>query len=815
MLSSTTRSVLVPDTENDLLYTGSRPVLVMRQSSGEYLVPGGLDLGAEVLYATVRRDDVVFVTMTSVVLINRGYPIVNTSSSVSTPQLSSASRRRIFSTTTTTSSNVMTTVVHGDVILRFYDNATMTRTDMKTTATRSFEALAPHLWSHLYGVVNVTFNRTTGTSLMLAYGTSSLSSSITMMRFVSFSLNASSYIVDDVQEVTPNFAACLTDPGMRCTSVTLCRAATDGVRVVCAVSREDAVGLVSFSALDANTLPTVSSMFVSTKLPVLVSALTLDRTLGIGVVAFATGEQPSVVYKFDIATLLPSGKISFSLVGLEREIVSTLSVDAASREATATIALAHRFRVLTLNLFGIERVHPSVADSRGGTVLTVYGDGFQPSLLSTPICMFGVASSASAVPATYVDDRTLLCTAPAEESDSSACDAVPINIQYGSRTTANKRVAIQRPVSPLLESLVTREGATFGGTVSATDITVSGFGFIDSASASSVSVLRCSVECAAMGCTNFTMPATYVNSSAVLCHQPAGMNVTLPPAYLRISLDGTAYSSARITYAIAGAPAGLRVRSPNTTVVLLSDVAVPLPRVFVDVVDTHGNRVGYLDASQRRVLQMSVQSSVALRGATPSRSDRKMSWVSLAQTVNTTMSGVCTFGRAAFERPVEADVVVVIRDLHGSLGAATFAVRVVVGTPASIRLHPDIETSVLVHGAWQYASTESAALSPRPRLIVVDGAGNQLRDVVTHSMPPSMFAEYEIAVKVPSNNTYATEWRAVSAPVAVDATYSFSFRTLGVFGSRYPIRFFFPTAPSIRPLLVGPLGVAPCAGSSE
>ena len=83
---------------------------------------------------------------------------------------------------------------------------------------------------------------------------------------------------------------------------------------------------------------------------------------------------------------IPRGIYKFSTVGLDRDRVSTISVGTQAQVATSN-ELAQQFIIVQINLYGIEKIDPIIADSRGGTEITVTGEGF--STFDDAFCMFG------------------------------------------------------------------------------------------------------------------------------------------------------------------------------------------------------------------------------------------------------------------------------------------------------------------------------------------------------------------------------------------------------------------------------------------
>ena len=70
------------------------------------------------------------------------------------------------------------------------------------------------------------------------------------------------------------------------------------------------------------------------------------------------------------------GSVRFQKVVDTYEIVTGLTRSDSARMLFATVPLQLQLNVVPLNLYAVTKVFPHIADTKGGTVITVEGEGF-------------------------------------------------------------------------------------------------------------------------------------------------------------------------------------------------------------------------------------------------------------------------------------------------------------------------------------------------------------------------------------------------------------------------------------------------------
>ena len=113
-----------------------------------------------------------------------------------------------------------------------------------------------------------------------------------------------------------------------------------------------------------------------------VTAVAYDETTGLIYIALNIANDPSIVVKFyavngvTIFTPRMRGSMSTSSVGFSVERINSFFVLDSIRQLWALTASAAGAYVTPLALFSVASIYPSVADSLGGTPVTLTGEGF-------------------------------------------------------------------------------------------------------------------------------------------------------------------------------------------------------------------------------------------------------------------------------------------------------------------------------------------------------------------------------------------------------------------------------------------------------
>ena len=520
-----------------------------------------------------------------------------------------------------------------------------------------------------------------------------------------------------------------------------------------------------------------------------ITAMIIDSLSEVVFVAYNELDGPSTVIKIYRRTLALTGVFAMNKVGTDPEVIRGFRIRAETRELVARVQLTFAVKLVTFNLFGVRQVLPSIIDARGGATVTVAGEGFYPFL--APLCSFGDGANET-VPATIVDNATILCVAPVTATKGS-CATVNFNVGFGqNRTTTTSNAPLTRPASVTLLTLDNGVGGAYGSERNTTTITITGIGFVASPQAT------CQVV-DALGRMAFRAAVTYVNSTRVLCVQPKGIPSTVPPAYLYHTHDGQVFSPSRLEYAIVGEAAG--IASPTTAVTVKASAVTPVPAVEIHVVDLNGNSLYELDnppyGNGPHVSQCDLQSDEA---------NRATDVTNATALVRSTQKGVATFESIALSRPKVGIVTLVFTMVIGSSVAETFVqVIVEVGTPSQVAFFQPV-----IFDQWRFGVTGVLPLFPSPEMVIADAAGNAVRSPID-DLPPQMSVQWFNEVldselqsdslgKAAANASSSGGGSSasgktitlsdVSTAIGGDGVYRFpDINTRGMFGGQYALKF--------------------------
>eukprot|EP01065_Artemidia_motanka_P051804 TRINITY_DN9192_c0_g1_i2.p1 TRINITY_DN9192_c0_g1~~TRINITY_DN9192_c0_g1_i2.p1 ORF type:complete len:2619 (+),score=657.97 TRINITY_DN9192_c0_g1_i2:875-7858(+) len=392
---------------------------------------------------------------------------------------------------------------------------------------------------------------------------------------------------------------------------------------------------------------------------VTVTELTLDSVAGSGFAFAHTNNLPTTVYKFHEATLLVYGTAQFIQSGSNVERIISADVDARERTLFCLAALGKTVKIIKLNLFALRTFRPNLADTRGGTLITVAGEGF--ANFGQTCCRFGADKKITVAKAESFDSQTgeIVCKAPPDPtSDATSCGGQPLEISLNGLADngqcSNERGSWSQnylTVQRMPTCSIFRVDPVFGTYKGGRLVTLIGTGFVNTP------FLRCKwysrdrvgsppqhpgqwtdpndppygdAVYASRDQAHLNDPShpshnlTYVNSFRVVCRQPPSYlsKATLAPAFVELSLDGQLFSTSKVEYAIYGRPAGL-VTSPEE-VVLFSEllpnpssaaepiVGAVLRSVFVRTVDSSNHELFSADVDDNdKPFQRKVEFSLA------------------------------------------------------------------------------------------------------------------------------------------------------------------------------------------------------------
>jgi hypothetical protein len=194
-------------------------------------------------------------------------------------------------------------------------------------------------------------------------------------------------------------------------------------------------------------------------------------------VAMNTGSESSVILKVSLEETLVTGELRLSADNGYPSVVRGLWVDTESREMFAVTMNPLGIRLVSVNLFGIVQVAPDVIDSKGGTMVLIKGEGFNPSAGSSVVCSFGSGRNSEGI---LVDSTTILCNATAAQGVTSGCVVNNMNVQFRGRSTSTSNVAVVRPTSATLHTAVSDDGNGYSDASRARTIVITGYGFVSS-----------------------------------------------------------------------------------------------------------------------------------------------------------------------------------------------------------------------------------------------------------------------------------------------------------------------------------------------
>ncbi|CUG86801.1 Hypothetical protein, putative, partial [Bodo saltans] len=454
----------------------------------------------------------------------------------------------------------------------------------------------------------------------------------------------------------------------------------------------------------------------------------LDNCVLLGMAPFAA-TTPSSVYRVRV---LPNGltlvsQLRFALAGAAYPVVQQVLVNSTSRSLYASLLVAaatsssasSTASVQHINLFGIWAVDPPVVDRDGGTLVTYIGTGFIAS--PTPMCVLtddtGVVAEA---PALVSDTNTVYCNATLSLAADSICDMATLNLRYANRTTATTLVTMLRPLSATLLSAMTTLGTAAATVVSARSlqreavtVTLVGYGFVAGATAAA-----CRHEDMDGRSVYFTAPnATYVNSTLVLCKQPAGIAPTPPGSVLRYSHDGFVYSASSAMFAVVGDFSGVRLSHAGTTSVLVAGGTTAVPALRLETVDRLGNLLGPYDDSI-----LAARCSLASPAVVGDSAGVEHGIVNQTSLRRSTAAGVAVFSDIVLVTPASGSLFIYCYAAANisSIGAVEFTI--ITGPPSTMMI-----TSP--RAAWRTGVLTSLSLDPSPELAVSDSAGNVISDL--------------------------------------------------------------------------------------
>lgn len=458
------------------------------------------------------------------------------------------------------------------------------------------------------------------------------------------------------------------------------RAPTPTLLVARTTQKDVAVAAINLTAVaEASTslivLPTNDiTRLDSGLLPnTVVTAFTVDASYGMAALAYnAPSSAASTILTLSTTSNARSIATSpITLIGTHQlpqgNIALACVIDTDDRTLLISALRVAVTVMFTYNFFGVLGVHPPLVDAGGGTPMHVVGAGF-PSRNSNHTSVWCVLGNTS-TRATIVNSSFLTCDAPASGSSaqSTARTYEHVNVvvrknQGGSNfttNTSNNAISVMRPVSAMLEGIRTSAGSVgYGHWTTEVTMTITGFGFVQTPFAA------CRLVNHSTRAVIFQTQATVVNSSSVVCVQPADTPPSVVPTCVEYSHDGFYFSISCVPYQVSGSLGGVRVflqdssmndashMRSNTTHVphmfIRADATVALPAFQVETLDRYGNPRGVFEDTAGLVIACSTYPpNVAIANA----GTEKLTFQGATQLMESVENGVATFASAAVIAP--------------------------------------------------------------------------------------------------------------------------------------------------------------------
>eukprot|EP00760_Papus_ankaliazontas_P018596 PhM_4_TR17551/c1_g1_i1/m.72348 len=481
--------------------------------------------------------------------------------------------------------------------------------------------------------------------------------------------------------------------------------------------------------------------------------LMMHDTALLAIFGFHAVDAATTVMKLSLETLQPTGLYTFSVLGNDKPIVKDAVLVPALNEVHVFTPLQFRLEVVRLLIHGVGQIQPTMADTVGGTTITVTGEGFLA--LTDPVCRLA-SNSKSVVSATVDSDKQLRCVMPSGGESGQNCAGVKFDVGTRTGRISNNRVYLRRPDSAKISRVTTPHNVSFMSIAESEIVTVMGFGFLDS------SYLLCRVK-AQRGYYRdnpvIVSDVTFISSTEVRCRIPVGPSVTpvatSGAASLEVSLDGTVFSASQVPFAFV-APANnvhLLVLDPSS-VTLKATSALHLPSLLCTIVDNETHPVGWTDGATQRHVSLLAEY------------DGKASSILTGITSQLTLNGTAQFDYVFLLSPAAGvyRIVVSAAPFHPTWSHSV-NLTVVPGDPAALYLLDPQERII---------ENDGLPLKPLMSLILIDGAGNKITEPQRGA--PQLRARYLTAVV--NGSAYSDVDVSLASPPTSRGRYEFPTLTI-------------------------------------
>ncbi|CUG51008.1 transmembrane protein, putative [Bodo saltans] len=430
-----------------------------------------------------------------------------------------------------------------------------------------------------------------------------------------------------------------------------------------------------------------------------VTATIIDDYASVGYFAMTCGSDPSVIMKFRLSTCYVTGIIALSRVGTDAVTVVRMSIDQSLRMLQVLTPLSRSQQMQKVSLYAVSELTPLLADTKGGTLITVTGEGF----ISGMTCVF---NSVTTTPAIFIDQTSLICVAP--PGGTVSCAGEPVEVNLAGAGSTNNAQLLQRVASASIREVINNMTDEALGFLSGSFVTVRGSGFI---LPSNVSLLLCKLYSPTdLSATSITVVATLISSYEVLCVLPPVPGPVPKPSYLEVSIDGTVFSDSLITYDVVGTPSSLFISAPlSGELTVRAARLTQLPAVYVNVADSVSHPLGIY-----------TNSTHLIQATTASGSTFQL----LGTTLLNTSSGLATFSNLSILDPSTGTVQITFNDVEHQWNAYLYF-TVVEGEPYQmyfVRYPSNATTNI------------NPTLSIQPVVGILDASGNPLTSLTDKSV---------------------------------------------------------------------------------
>eukprot|EP00760_Papus_ankaliazontas_P024997 PhM_4_TR2453/c0_g1_i1/m.65008 len=768
--------ILLEDSAYNTQYSGSRPILVARSG-----VTTSHDLGGTASRCWVS-DLFVYVTLGNVDGQTEGTSrIVQFSRTTGQPTgvtadipssllaLVQTQRRRLMATAIVP--KVVATVAFNSSNTVVYSTATLVRMD----GVNILGVIKPVGVTTVEGAVVLP----AGDGL-LVFGSSS--SNRAAMLLVAMDGSWKPVILSEV--VTRVNATLVCTSSSACLSMNRCAFLASG-EITCLLTRSDGV-VACLGRLDIATTKVTydCSLVYSASNVEFDGRLMIHNDARLGIFGFHVQGGATAIIKYSFDGLYPTGMYQFSVLGTDAQVAKETELILATNEVRAFIPLQYRHEVVSLLIYGVADIAPSIADTVGGTVITVTGEGFL-ALNKNAVCRL---STNQLAPATVHSDKVITCQMPPGGELSSSCSGVKFDVGTTTGRVSNGRTYLKRPDSAKISLLNSTHGVAFTSRFVSEVVTITGFGFLDS------SYLLCRVSSESGYYARnpvIVSDVTFVSSTEVRCRIPAGTMTPVgsaQPTYLEVSLDGTVFSASRQLFAIVDSPNNVKFTSTllNATTPLRAAAWLQLPKMTATVIDNETHPNGWTDSVNRQAVL-----TIEYEG-TPGGS------VLQGITSQATYNGHASFEQVFLFQPTAGTyrlTLTVLTETAEWSDSITFVV--VPGSPSGMRILDTSERTIRNTGL---------PLQPPLVVVLIDAAGNNINEPQAGS-PPAL-ARYSTAVAL-ADGTYEDITENITTAPNPRGQYEFTTLVLhGLYTHHYSV--WFEMDIDVRPVVFTNLTVVNC-----